>query len=193
MQTTIGTRKEIGEYTYTDMLRLRHKVFHERLNWDMPSTTNDPALEEDVFDTDETVYVIIGKPAVACCRLIPTNRQTMISLLWPDVLHDELRNNVDWELSRFAADRDARQPGLLSAMILHEAYGYAIKAGIQSYIVISTPPAAKVIRRMGIKTERLASADTSIVASRTPITDEVGALLRALVSVFDGGVVGKPA
>ena len=193
MQTTIGTRKEIGEYTYTDMLRLRHKVFRERLNWDIPSTTNDPALEEDVFDTDETVYVIIGKPAIACCRLIPTSQRTMISVLWPDVLKDELRNNVDWELSRFAADRDAKQPGLLSAMILHEAYGYAIKVGIQNYIVISTPPAAKVIRRMGIKTEKLESADTSIVASKTHITEEVGVLLRSLVSVFDIGIVGKPA
>lgn len=190
MQTAIGTRKEVGEYTYTDMLRLRHKVFHERLNWDIPSTTNDPALEEDIFDTDETVYVIIGKPAVACCRLIPTSQQTMISVLWPDVLNEKFRNNFDWELSRFAADRDAKQPGLLSAMILHEAYDYAVRAKIRSYIVISTPPAAKVIRRMGIKTERLESADTSIVASRTPITDEVGALLRSLVSVFSHGAAG---
>lgn len=186
MFSLVGTRKEIGEDLYAEMMRLRHKIFRERLQWNIPSASSDPMLEVDEFDTDDTVYVVISTAAdrsavIACCRLIPVTGKTMLSALWPDVLDNAPAVAGEWELSRFAADRDARQPGLLSAMILHCAYEYAVKHAVTSYVVVSTPPAARVINRMGIKTERLASVDTSIVPSRTRITTEVGALLRSLV------------
>lgn len=87
MRAIVGTRGEIGESVYREMLELRHKIFHGRLQWDIPSASEDPNLEEDMFDTDGTVYVVIGDPVVACCRMVPTTGTTMISVLWPDVMN----------------------------------------------------------------------------------------------------------
>lgn len=185
MFVAVGTRNEIGDIVYEDMLKLRHKIFHERLQWDIPSTAKSSDMEEDVFDTKQTVYVVIGDPVVACCRLIPTTRMTMISALWPDVMDSVQPHHATWELSRFAADRDAHQPGLLAARLLFEAYKFALEREIERYIVISTPAAAKVIRRMGIRTSPIPSVDKSIVASSTEITPEVGGILDFLIKTHE--------
>lgn len=161
MKIIIGTRGEIGT-VYEEMLRLRRKIFGGRLQWDIPSTHKDPEMEEDAFDTDETVYIVLGDPAVACCRLIPTTGRTMISVLWPDVMNGIEPRPTVWELSRFAVDKDAHQPVLLSATLLLEAYKFALAREIEHYIVVSTHAAAKVIHRMGINTSRLPSLDPTI-------------------------------
>jgi len=184
MKSIVGTRAEIGERSYEKMLALRHKIFRERLKWDIPSTNENTELEEDEFDTESTVYVLIGNPFVASCRLIPSNHKTMISVLWPDVLVSFDPHQGVWELSRFAVDKDARMPTLLAAKILLEAYKFAIKNNISHYVVISTRSAAKVIRNMGINTIRLPSEDQSIVASSTKIDMRIGSLLQGIVDLY---------
>lgn len=181
MEVLIGTRSLIGEQAYEEMLRLRRKIFCGRLQWDIPSVNPNPELEEDAFDAPGTVYVLLGAPIVACCRLIPTNQQTMISVLWPDVMDAFQPSSATWELSRFAVDKDAKQPIYLSAKLLLESYKFALEQQISHYVVISTPAAAKVIRRMGVDTVRLPSLDETIVPSSTKITFEVGAVLQAIV------------
>lgn len=181
MFVAVGTRDEIGNAVYDEMLKLRHKIFHERLQWDIPSVSKNAEMEEDMFDTEQTVYVVLGDPVIACCRLIPTTRTTMISALWPDVMGKINPGQDIWELSRFAADKDAGRPVFLAARLLFEAYKFALERKINYYVVITSPAVAKVIRRMGVNINNIPSMDSTIAAGSTRITPGVGAVLESLV------------
>lgn len=171
----IGTRSELGECLYQSMLKLRYQVFCKRLGWDFPMTSASPILEEDSFDTPTTIYIVIGNPVIACCRLIPSKQNSMISALWPDV-SDKVDQN-EWELSRFATDKASKQSCLLSAQLLRAAYEYAVFNKIQAYIVITTSPVLRIIQKMGVGIERIESVDTSIAAARADISNETGSAL----------------
>jgi acyl homoserine lactone synthase len=90
-----------------DMHRLRKRVFHDRMGWDVHVSPG--GLEVDDFDTPETVYLLClneyGR-VIGNWRLLPTTGPYMIRDVWPEFLQSiDIREASDaWEASRFAVD-----------------------------------------------------------------------------------------
>ena len=91
------------------MHRIRKKVFHDRMKWDV-SVIND--WEIDGYDALSPVYLVcvneIGN-IVGGLRLLPTTGFTMLndtfSVLLPD--SGRIESPLIWELSRFSVDHEA--------------------------------------------------------------------------------------
>jgi acyl homoserine lactone synthase len=103
------------------MLRLRARVFADRLNWQV---NNEDGLERDHFDDQEPTYILGVENdvrVVGCVRLSSPMRSSMLNEVFPDLLegryfamHDRMI-----ESSRFCIDKDvpeqealASEPGL---------------------------------------------------------------------------------
>lgn len=104
-----------ANYTYHKqdlhkMYALRHKVFREKLNWDVASQEG---LEKDDYDENGATYLLykdeIGEVR-ACHRLIPMTENTMFdgpfSHTFPE--KDLWKKPMYWECSRFAVDPDLK-------------------------------------------------------------------------------------
>jgi acyl homoserine lactone synthase len=74
-QLFIGRSEELPREVLEGMFRLRHKVFHEILGWDVEVHEDQ---ERDRFDDPETYYSILHDPgqklALGCLRLLPSTR-----------------------------------------------------------------------------------------------------------------------
>lgn len=94
------------------MHRLRRKVFHERMGWDVAVIRD---WEIDGFDAFDPLYVLSVDEegeVVGSLRLLPTTGFTMINDVFSEVLPDgaPIVSPLIWESSRFAVDRDADIP-----------------------------------------------------------------------------------
>lgn len=118
--------------------RLRHRVFVERQNWDIPSYDG---MEYDQYDTPAATYLIWrddGGVARGVSRLSPTSRPYMLAEQWPGMVTKVEMPHTDtvWEGTRFGIDRDLDP--VLRKRILGElvcAYlEYGLSAGIEKII-----------------------------------------------------------
>jgi N-acyl-L-homoserine lactone synthetase len=101
-----GTAAHLGKRWLGALGVYRHRVFVQRLGWDLPEATEDG--EWDRFDRTDTVHVISldGKGRLTgCARLLPTTRPYLLSEVFPQLLDGgPAPHCVEvWELSRFAA------------------------------------------------------------------------------------------
>ena len=90
--------------TLNKMYCFRHKVFYERLGWDVG---NENGMERDYFDELDPIYMLARNyhnEIEACWRLLPTTGPYMLKDTFPQLLcGDEAPHDpVIWELSRFA-------------------------------------------------------------------------------------------
>lgn len=92
---------------FSEQFRLRHRVFIERQNYQVPSWKG---MEYDQFDTPATQYFVWRDEdgiARGAARLAPTSINYMIEELWPDKIVDgyELPHSDQvWEVTRFGVD-----------------------------------------------------------------------------------------
>lgn len=94
------------------MHRLRRKVFHDRMGWDVAVIRD---WEIDGFDAFDPLYVLSvddNDQVVGSLRLLPTTGYTMINDVFSELLPDgaPIVSPLIWESSRFAVDRDADLP-----------------------------------------------------------------------------------
>lgn len=110
------------------MFRLRHRVFKERLDWDVPSRNG---LERDQFDDERPVYVAYHGncgEVIGCVRLLPTTGPNMIRDIFPHLAEEPVpADSRVWEVSRFGID--ASDESVLGAGHIN-AVTYALVAGI---------------------------------------------------------------
>ncbi|MDH5180925.1 MAG: GNAT family N-acetyltransferase, partial [Gammaproteobacteria bacterium] len=90
--------------TLFNMFRFRHKIFHDRLKWDVNSIHG---MEYDEFDALNPYHMIASndkKEIEACWRILPTTGPYMLKDTFPELLRGEEAPQRDdiWELSRFA-------------------------------------------------------------------------------------------
>ena len=98
-----------------DMHRLRHRVFKERLDWDVLASGD---MEIDEFDALHPAYLLQrandGR-VQGCVRLLPSTGPTMLRDAFPILLDGTSApaSSSVWESSRFALDigADAREGG----------------------------------------------------------------------------------
>lgn len=103
-----------GEFAdeLAEMYRLRHRVFKQRLEWDVQVSGD---MEIDEFDTLHPSYLLqrAGNGRIqGCVRLLPSTGPTMLRDTFAALLagHPAPACSTVWESSRFALDLECDSP-----------------------------------------------------------------------------------
>jgi N-acyl-L-homoserine lactone synthetase len=154
----------------------RHRVFVERLGWQL--ATQD-GMERDQFDRPDTVYVVARGASgnvCGCARLLPTTRPYLLSEVFPQLLNGAPPPSSPevWELSRFAAvDFNANTTSALGQFsspvairLLEEAISCAAARGARRLITVSPIGVERLLRRAGFHAHR---AGPPMILNEQPI------------------------
>lgn len=172
MQTTIGKSKELPPALEAALATYRHKIFIERLGWQLAV---DDGKERDQFDHPETLYVMTRLPddtICGCARLLPTTEPYLLSEVFPHLLSGApVPHSRDvWELSRFAAatiDPDSSVDAAVNTRcLLAAAVKVASEHGARRLITVSPLGIERLLHRMGVHAHR---AGPPMLADGKPI------------------------
>ncbi|MGI9488265.1 MAG: acyl-homoserine-lactone synthase [Geminicoccaceae bacterium] len=178
---TWGNAHQCGE-AWISHHRLRHRLFVQRLGWDVPTHEE---FEYDQFDTPAAVYLLWCDEhghARGAVRLIPTTRPYMIKELWPDMAGDtELPSNAQtWEATRLGVDRDlspALRRRVLGELIV-ACLEFGMAHGLNEFLCVMPVAILKgVLARSGCAVELLGCskkmAGHDVAAARVPVSHEI--------------------
>ncbi|WP_425439540.1 acyl-homoserine-lactone synthase [Pollutimonas bauzanensis] len=150
------------------LARYRHRVFVEKLGWDLACQGG---LEYDQFDRPDTLYMGARRDdgdggLVGTARLLPTHRPYLLGEVFPQLMGSSpLPEAADvWELSRFAAvDFQATGAGPMrqfsspvAVTLLREVIALAASEGVQRLITVSPLGVERLLRRAGFLAHRAA-------------------------------------
>lgn len=119
--------------------RLRHKLFFERLGWEVQCYNG---MEYDQFDTPAAHYAVVldhDNEVCAVSRLLPTTATYMIETLWPDWMEGELpKTEAVWEASRFGCSTDltAAQRRQAIRVLFQAIYEFGRDHHIAHYLMV---------------------------------------------------------
>lgn len=164
MRLTAGSPSDLPSDLVTGIARYRHKVFVERLGWQLQC---EDELECDQYDRDDTVYVVAQNDAeeiIGTARLLPTVRPYLLSEVFPQLLNGlPPPSSPDiWELSRFAAI-DLNRPitsalgqfsSPIAVSLLHASMESASALGAKKLITVSPLGIERLLRSAGISAHR---------------------------------------
>jgi len=170
IETLAGTPDALAPGVFTCLSQYRHRVFVEKLGWQL---TCKNAMEFDQFDRPDTLYVIARREdgaLVGVARLLPTNKPYLLADVFPQLMQGmPLPNAADiWELSRFAAvDLDPAAPcidsdallqfsSIAAVDLLREVLCLAEKHGVRRLITVSPLGVERLLRRAGFVAHRAA-------------------------------------
>ena len=140
------------------MNRLRKRVFHDRLGWDVEITDG---MEIDIFDRLDPSYIISVDSegqVVGCVRQLQTTGPHMLSDVFSSILDGEppLRSSRVWEATRFCVDTQRLSGGrgrntisYVTSEIMIAAIELAISAGVTDAIAVVDPVMNRVLHRSG--------------------------------------------
>lgn len=166
MNLTTGTTRSLQKHLIMDMGNYRHRVFVQKLGWQLQC---EGELEYDQFDRDDTVYVLATddhNAVIGTARLLPTLRPYLLGTVFPQLMGDQPlpRSEEVWELSRFAAA--GFNSKLTSAMrqfsspttveLLRESLRCAARLGARRVITVSPPGVERLLQRAGFQAHRAA-------------------------------------
>ncbi len=148
--------------TLNKMYRFRHKVFYERLGWDV---VNENGIERDFYDELNPIYMIARNyrnEVEACSRLLPTTGRYMLKDTFPQLLcgNEAPQNPLIWEVSRFAVLPDDRIERIqvtvnsLTFSMLRSFYDLARQHNIQRYILVTSASLERLLKRTGLPISR---------------------------------------
>jgi len=88
----------------------RHKVFVQRLQWEIPGVPRDATSEWDEFDAGNTVHLVAlsaDNEVCGCARLMPTTGPYLLRNVFPELAGPGCLPSSPsiWEMSRFAGSR----------------------------------------------------------------------------------------
>jgi acyl homoserine lactone synthase len=162
MALIVGNCSALGTERSTQLFKLRHRVFRERLSWNVPSVQGE---ERDQFDDAEAIYLLSlarSGSVAGCMRLIPTQHRYMIEEVFPELLDGMPVPHADdvWELSRFAFESDASAENGwgFSGHVLELIRGateFARQRGIKRYLLVTTISVERLMLHQGLHCYRL--------------------------------------
>ena len=166
MNIVTGTPADLSLEIMAGVARYRHKVFVEKLGWQLRCEN---ALEFDQFDRDDTVYVVAynrDQEVVGTARLLPTTRPYLLDEVFPHLLHGMAPPHSPdvWELSRFAAmDFSVQASSALAQFsspiavgLLQASLECAARHGAKRFITVSPLGVERLLRIAGFRAHRLA-------------------------------------
>ena len=144
------------------MYRLRYKVFHERLRWDV-QTHGDQ--EHDHFDDADSVYMLTtdaNEEVSGGWRIRPTTRPYMLGEIFPNLLNGAPvpQHRHVWEISRFAVDTtDASRTagfslGDTARALLVDTCKFAMANHVTQFVIVTTVAVERLINSTGVVMNR---------------------------------------
>lgn len=187
-----------------DMFRLRKRVFHDFLKWDV-QTEGD--WEIDNYDQANPLYVLSYAPDTGrlrgALRLLPTLGPNMLDDTFPILLGDnpEIRSASVWESSRFciepeiSQDRASNQVTVAAAELMCGVGELGLASGISHIVTVTDVFLERMFRRMGCPGERIAEphriGSVFAVAVAWEVTPDLLSRMKA-VAAIEGTVLDRP-
>lgn len=151
-----------SEQVLNSMFGLRHRVFKERLDWDVPSRNG---LERDQFDDQRPVYLAYhgdNGDVVGCVRLLPTTGPNMIRDVFPDLAEEPIPADTRvWEVSRFGIDAGddailgAGQINTITYALVAGIHEVGLDYGITHMVAVMDVRIERILRRAGCVMRRI--------------------------------------
>ncbi|WP_284194920.1 acyl-homoserine-lactone synthase [Chitinimonas prasina] len=174
MQIVTGRSDHLPSGVFMGLARYRHRVFVEKLGWQLKCQDG---LEFDQFDRPDTLYVVAqdqDDQVVGGARLLPTTRPYLLGEIFPQLLNGQhVPNSPDiWELSRFAAvdfseaASSAANPAKLplgqfsspvAVELLQATLERAAESGARRVITVSPLGVERLLRKAGFSADRAGS------------------------------------
>jgi len=118
-----------------DMFRMRARAAVEEMGWQIEIDQKERDIDQ--FDYDDTIYVLYFMPdgsVGGCARLNPTNREHLISEIFPEMCQGDVPTGEKiWEYSRYLIERQGKtqREYLRAWLLIGQAINeYCISAGI---------------------------------------------------------------
>jgi N-acyl-L-homoserine lactone synthetase len=149
-----------------EMFRLRARVFHDRLGWDVQVKDG---RERDRYDDESPVYIIYadekGREVKGSMRLLPTTGPTLLADYFYDTVPDAVHLSAPtiWEGTRFCLNEGILDKGpgdwrLYASGVMIAALGdVTVRAGVESIVANVDATMLRLCRRIGCKFEVLGS------------------------------------
>lgn len=155
----IASRKEFASKDLWEMHRLRAKVFKDRMGWEVPIMSG---MEIDGYDALDPYYMMIREPEKGLrggMRVLPTEGPYMLKDTFPELLYDHPapEDPKIWEISRFAIESEGPHGFGFSGLILdalRELVTFGDKMCIEHYVMVTTSPIERMMRRAGFAVTR---------------------------------------
>ena len=150
------------ERVLNSMFRLRHRVFKERLDWDVPSHDG---IERDQFDDEDPVYLAYhgnDGEVVGCVRLLPTTGPNMIRDIFPHLAEEAIpADGRVWEVSRFGIDAGddavlgAGQINTITYALVAGIHEVGLDYGLTHMVAVMDVRIERILRRAGCAMRRI--------------------------------------
>lgn len=151
-----------GERVLNSMFRLRHRVFKERLDWDVPSRNG---IERDQFDDERPVYLAYHRDdgeVIGCVRLLPTTGPNMLRDIFPYLAEEPIPADARvWEVSRFGIDGGddtvlgAGQINTITYALVAGIHEVGLDCGITHMVAVMDVCIERILRRAGCFMRRI--------------------------------------
>jgi N-acyl-L-homoserine lactone synthetase len=146
---------------------LRHRVFVERLGWDVGPAAQAKGFEYDRFDTSDAIYIVIcdaDDKVIAGVRLLKTTQPFVLSDCFPELADEAIPvSETVWEVTRFVVDPEAaRSLGahVLNTQLVWALQSYGLMAGFSSFVSVSYAGMERLLGSLGCRFRRLGSPRT---------------------------------
>lgn len=152
------------------MHQLRHRVFREKLQWNVSGDNGEEIDEYDKLNAHYMVALENGE-ATACWRLLPTQGQYMLRNTFTELLRGEALPDEEgiWELSRFTVLSPTQKYNgqIHLSMVAFEMFDklirFADQRGISHYVTVVSTSVERLMRSNGITLTRFGDKKVSDV------------------------------
>ncbi|MEL6435555.1 MAG: acyl-homoserine-lactone synthase [Pseudomonadota bacterium] len=186
-----GHERDAYSQQVDQYLRLRKRVFHDMLGWEVPVHGD---MEYDELDDAPCTYTLFTDAdgiVRGGARLIPTTQPTLLSSYFGELMPDEINFIAPdiWESSRYCVDHDVAQARMNSGSkkatlgVSLGNYDYAIKNGISAYLAVVDARMYMLSQKYSIGVEELTRTTISgsdVVCAFYPINEESGSVAEKL-------------
>jgi len=198
-----GARRNQFPSDIDAMHRLRKRVFHDLLGWDVQVMD---AWEIDEYDRANPLYVLSyaddGRLR-GSLRLLPTLGPNMLDDTFPVLLGNgpQIRSASIWESSRFcidpqiSQDRASNQVTIAAAELMCGVGEMGLASGLTHIVTVTDVFLERMFKRMGCPGERIGSPQRIGVVQAVAVAWEVSEdLLERMKSVaaINGSVLEEP-
>ena len=185
------------------MHRLRKRVFHDLLKWDVIVEGD---REVDHYDDANPFYILSYSPEGllrGSLRLLPTLGPNMLDDTFPILLggRPEIRSAAIWESSRFciepeiSQDRASNQVTIAAAELMCGVGELGLALGLSDIVTVTDVFLERMFRRMGCPGERIAEphkiGSVHAVAVAWAVTPDLLSRMKAVAEI-EGPVLAEP-
>jgi N-acyl-L-homoserine lactone synthetase len=199
-----GTTRHHHLGAMEEMFRLRKRVFHDLLKWEV---LVDGAWEIDQYDLSNPIYVLSYSDETGrlrgALRLLPTLGPNMLDDTFPILLGQspEIRNSAIWESSRFcidpdiSQDRTSNQVTIAAAELMCGVGELGLTSGLSHIVTVTDVFLERMFRRMGCPGERIGEpkkiGSVHAVAVSWEVNEDLLSRMKTVAEI-DGPVLEAP-